>query len=176
MKIQISQCPSLILRGRESGLYPDMIFPPNLPLEPQLLPFLESGALGSKSRAAFSIPQPRRGEAFFHFQPYLLGSSGSELPTLCYGLEPPLQHYSSVPPYPQYVHTTPTEMQGKSFLAPGKAPGRPQKPLRRALHSSTLQFGRPRPSPTPRRQLSVLSSHCSEGTDPMIGASVRLGT
>lgn len=121
MKIQISQCPSLILRGRESGLYPDMIFSPNLPLEPQLLPFLESGALGSKSRAAFSIPQPRRGEAFFHFQPYLLGSSGSELPTLCYGLEPPLQHYSSVPQYPQYVHTTPTEMQGKSFLAPGKA-------------------------------------------------------
>lgn len=117
VKIQISQCASLVLRGRKSGLYPDMIFPPNFPLEAQLLPFLESGALDAKSRVASSIPQHRRGETFFHFQPYCLGSSGGELPILYYGLEPPFQHHGSVP---QYVHTSPTEMLGKSFLAPGK--------------------------------------------------------
>lgn len=149
MKIQISQCTSLIFRGRESGLYPDMIFPPNLPLESQLLPFL-----GSKSRVSSSIPQLRRGEAFFHFQRYCLGSSGGELPILCYGLEPPLQHHGRVP---QYMHTSQTEMQGKSLLAPGRHCGKPQKPLRRTPHSPTLQFGRASPSSHPRSQETVVS-------------------
>lgn len=68
MKDRISQGTSLTCGGRSLGL---LLLLPSLQIPPWSCSSslsLESGALGSKSRAASSLPRPRKDEASFHSQ------------------------------------------------------------------------------------------------------------